>query len=522
MRRWRAAKRHKAEQARVPRVPAPGTWPLDPGLAISRWSAKCLKVPPGHPQAGKPLKLPPFAVKFISSAYADGVREAALFTGRKNAKSAICAVAALAHLCGPLRKMGWRCGTASLSREKATELWTQMQAIAQASELLQGLTFGRVPRHVASDVGRVDFLSADRSAGAASGFDLVLVDEVGLFPEAKGADLVQGLLSSVSARNGRTFYISVQADSALTLDLRKRAETDPAVVVHCYEAPRDCHLDDEAAWRLANPGLETVKSIAYMRDAARRAREPQHEPSFRLLDLNQRVTSSAELIVSLADWLSCVEFGEALPEGPLTLGIDAGGSRSMTSAVAFFPDTGRLDAWGAYPAIPSLAERGRQDGVGDRYEQMEARGELKVCGEGRVTDVAQFMAWVASELPHAPLQVGADRYRMEEVNDFLASAKLSGEWAMHWRPVGAGPDGVRDIRMFQRLVEAHEARPGESLLFESALAQSKLEYINGNPRLAKTRAKARIDAVQAAVISVGLGSFLPAERERVEDIYLPL
>ena len=46
----------------------------------------------------------------------------------------------LAFLVGPLRREGWRCGVASLSREKAGELRGQVEAIALASGL-QGVKF---------------------------------------------------------------------------------------------------------------------------------------------------------------------------------------------------------------------------------------------------------------------------------------------------------------------------------------------------------------------------------------------
>ena len=188
-------------------------WPDDPAGAVASWSASFLKVPPGHDAAGSPLELPPYFVDFLRDALAPGVREAGCFVARKNAKSACVAVLILAHLAedGPLRSLGWRCGAASLSREKAAELWSQARDIAEASGL-QGLTFGRSPRMIESRFGNVSFLSADRSAGAALGVDLAVADEVGLYPE-KGRDLVAGLLSATSARDGRLLAISVIGDS---------------------------------------------------------------------------------------------------------------------------------------------------------------------------------------------------------------------------------------------------------------------------------------------------------------------
>ena len=301
-------------------------WPKDPAGAVASWSASRLKVPPGHDAAGGPLELPPYFVDFLRDALAPGVREAGCFVARKNAKSACVAVLILAHLAedGPLRSPGWRCGAASLSREKAAELWTQCRDIATASGL-RTLFFGKVPRCIESPwFGRCDFLSADRSAGAALGVDLAVADEVGLYPE-KGRDLVAGLLSSTSARDGRLVAISVLGDSPLSVEMIARAG-DPGTVVHVHQADPDCDLQDETAWKAGNPSLGTVKSIEYMRFAARRAAAtPSEAPAFRSLDLNQPGTPTRQTIVSLDRWVVCSNQSRK-PErsGPCFLGFDPG------------------------------------------------------------------------------------------------------------------------------------------------------------------------------------------------------
>ena len=128
---------------------------LDPAQAVAGWAAKRLKVPAGHKNAGRAMALPPFATKFLRDALRPGVREAALFCGRKNAKSAVLAVLILAHLAddGPLRRRGWRCGAASVTKDKAAELWQQCADIAEASGL-SAVRCGKVPRHVSSRWGR--------------------------------------------------------------------------------------------------------------------------------------------------------------------------------------------------------------------------------------------------------------------------------------------------------------------------------------------------------------------------------
>ena len=479
--------------------------PKNPARAVADWAKKRLIVPFGHRNAGKPLVLPAYFVKFLSDALAPGVREAGCFVARKNAKSACVAALVLAYLAddGPLRRRGWRCGVASVSKEKAGELWQQIEDMISAAGLA-GMVCGKVPRHVRSAWGRADFLSADRTSGHASGFDLAVVDELGLFPE-KGRDLVSGLLSSTSARDGRLLAISVLGDSPLSHEMVAR-ESDESTVVHVHRAPDGCRLDDEAAWRLANPTLGEIKSESYMQDMARRASaNPPEQSAFRCYDLNQPGSPSVEMICDIALWNICAHKLKPERAGPCYVGFDLGGSASMTAGAAYWPATGRLDCWGAFGDLPSLADRGAADGIGERYVTMERRGELRTW-PGRVTPVSEFLAWLAEELATETVALAAaDRYRQAEGMDALSGAGAA--WPMEWRAQGAGKDGSADVRAFQKATQSGTVRPGESLLIESAISESAIRYDgNGNPALDKGRSRGRIDALSAAVLAVGIGS----------------
>ena len=81
------------------------------------------------------------------------------------------------------------------------------------------------------------------------GYDLVIVDETGLFP-LRARELLAGLRSSVSARNGAIRHISIRGDSILFREILE----NPSVVSHVHAASDGCAIDDEAAWRAANPG----------------------------------------------------------------------------------------------------------------------------------------------------------------------------------------------------------------------------------------------------------------------------
>jgi len=190
-----------AELTAIPGQQPVVEWPDDPAAALAEWSAATLVIPPGHPNAGQPLVLPPYGVAFIRDAL--DAFEALLCIGRKNAKSAIVGVYLLGRLVGPLRTPGYRAGVVSINREKATELWRQCEQIATASGLA-GVQFRRAPYRIIGPDGDVDILSADRNAGHASGFDDSIFDELGLIPE-RGRDLVNGLRFSCK-RPQRTLY----------------------------------------------------------------------------------------------------------------------------------------------------------------------------------------------------------------------------------------------------------------------------------------------------------------------------
>ena len=111
--------------------------------------------------------------------------------------------------------------------------------------------------------------------------------------------------------------------------------------------------------------------------------------SFKALRLNMGTSDVAESLLLPADtWARCE--GEALPAGPYILGLDLGGSYAQSAASAYWPHTGRLEAFAVFPAMPDLVERGLFDGVGPLYTECARRGELMVMGQ-RTTDIPALL-----------------------------------------------------------------------------------------------------------------------------------
>ena len=437
------------------------------------------------------MELPAFAIDWLRSTW--GAHESALSTARKNAKSAICAVLALAYLCGPLRRPGWRGAIASVSKEKASELRRQVAEIAEASALDVRIRRSPYPGSIESETGSLDTLSADRLAGHAAGYDLCIIDETGLFP-LRARDLLAGLRSSVSARNGAVRHISIRGDSILFREILE----NPAVPSSVYAAPADCAIDDEAAWRAANPALGLVKSIEYMKNEVTRvAGVPSDEPSFRALDLNLEISPVREMICTPDDLRAC--FADSIEcRGPAFVGLDIGEAGSGTAAVAFWPATGALRSWLAFGDVPDLAARARRDGAD--YATMARRGELRTY-PGRTVPVKAFVADVRADLAGATVRAAiADAYKVGELRDALP-------WPLSVVRTGTGPDGSQAVRSFQSAVLTGALSLRSNLSLASAIKESTLRRdSNGNPALDRARSAGRIDVLSAAILAVGAGA----------------
>ena len=285
---------------------------------------------------GERFQLHDFQLRFLRDALAPGIREAGLCIGRKNGKSALVAILLLSYLCGPLHKPGWRGLVTSLTGGLAIELRNQIEAIAASSGLPVEIRRAPYPGAILGpNRTRVTILAADRATGHGLGVDLAIFDELGLVPESKRG-LYSAVRSSVSARDGRTIAISIMGDPGSIMAEVKARSNDPAVCFHHYAADPGCKLDDRAAWHAANPGLGSIKSLSYMEDMARAALATAADAAaFRAYDQNQPVGPSREVIVLPEVWDRC-ETEDDLPErdGECVVGLDIGGSSSMTAAVA--------------------------------------------------------------------------------------------------------------------------------------------------------------------------------------------
>ena len=128
------------------------------------------------------------------------------------------------------------------------------------------------------------------------------------------------------------------------------------------------------------------------------------------------------MVCSVTDWAKCETPDPPAPSKRCWIGLDMGGSASMSCVAAWF-DNGLLKVWGAFPRIPSFKQRGKQDNAD--YESMADRGELLTFGE-RTTDALGLIKHVHGELAGVKVvRAAADAYRQSEVQDAIAAGWLS-------------------------------------------------------------------------------------------------
>lgn len=193
---------------------------------------------------------------------------------------------------------------------------------------------------------RLSFLARSKSGGRGLSGDVVVMDEAfALAPEVMGA-----LLPTLSARpNPQVRYASsaglITSDVLRSLRDRGRPGGDPSLAYVEWCAPVDgcasgercthragtegCLLDDEQAWRAANPALGTRIAVEHVA-AERRALSPEEFARERLGWWDD--PESADVVISELAWRALCDPESVIPDGQrVAFAVDVTPDRSWTS-----------------------------------------------------------------------------------------------------------------------------------------------------------------------------------------------
>jgi phage terminase large subunit-like protein len=475
-----------------------------------------LTIPEG-PKAGEPLRLAEYQRRFVRGALAPDVMVGLLSIGRGNAKTALAGGLALGSGMGiwddqPKREII----LAARNRDQARTAFGFVVGFVQGlpedeQELFTIRQGSRLEvEYTANGGGLIRVIPADGKSILGGAPTLAILDERAAWDGPKGDNLENAILSGLGKRSGRALIISTSAPDDANTFSRWMDEPPPGCYVQEHRPPPGLPADDLESLLIANPGAaEGIGASAdWLVAQARRAiaRGGSALSSFRNLNRNERVSSEdRSVLVTVDEWLSAEVNPDNLPprDGPCILGVDLGGSRSMSAAAFYWPETGRLEALGTFPAFPALADRGAADGVSGRYDEMLARGELSVMGENTVPP-GPWLAEIVRKLDGADVAcIVGDRFRHAEFTEALNAAGLRAPFI--WRGFG-WKDGSEDIERFRRALFDGEIVVAPSLLLRSAFADAiTLVDPANNHKLAKARSLGRIDAAAATVLAVAEG-----------------
>jgi phage terminase large subunit-like protein len=474
-----------------------------------------LRVPTG-PLAGRRLRLAPYQAQFLAGALAEGVSGAALSVARGGGKSALTAGIALGHLLGKIDpQVARECLVCARTRDQGRIVYDYVLGLSRSlpAKTQQRLTWRKAPRleveYAGPDGSHVlRVLPADGRTALGTSPTLAIADERAHWREA-GEELEHAIISGLGKRSGRYIAISTSAPDDAHPFSRMLDDPPPGYYVQEHRADDGCAPDDIDQIRKANPGAEhgVGASLEWLQAQARRAiqRGGSALSSWRLYNLNQRVSGETrDVLLTVDQWLACESADVPPRNGPVVVGIDLGGSASMSAATYYWPQSGRMECRAWFPSKPGLRDRGEADGVSGRYVEMNQRGELAVIGELTVpvsTWVGEVMQHVAGETVSALV---ADRYKQSEIGEAIDKACI--RVPVIWRGMGF-KDGGEDCERFRRACFDGRVHSVPSLLLRSAFADAVcLRDPANNIKLTKARARGRIDAASASVLAVAEGA----------------
>ena len=492
------------------------------GEKVAAFIERFCRVPEGA-KVGQPIKLAEFQRKFILAIYDNprGTRRAYLAIARKNGKSALIACILLAHLVGPEAKQNSQLVSGARSRDQAALVFNLASKMVQLSPELQ-----KVIRIIPSGKRLIGLtMNTEYRALAAEGTTahglspvLAILDEVG---QVKGPqdDFIDAITTAQGAHDAPLLIaISTQAPTdadlfSIWLDDAERSG-DKAIVSHVYAAPKDCEVDDPAAWAAANPALDLFRSRRDVEEQAAQAkRMPSAENTFRVLTLNQRVNMVASF-VSASVWKA----GNAAPAewdgSPIYGGLDLSATTDLTSLALTQRQDGKLmtRAWFWMPEA-NVAAASKRDRA--PYDVWVKAGLIRTT-PGPVIDYAFVAADVANICGGLPVsRIGFDRWRMDRLKVELE--KIGVELPLE--PFGQGfmsmspaLDALEEDLLQGRVL--HGGNPPLAMCAANAVATRDPA---GNRKLDKAKATGRIDGLVALTMARGVEAMIADTEVSVDE-----
>ncbi len=468
--------------------------------------------------AGQPFSILPWQRRFVRGAFKKGTHSAALSVARGNGKTALLSGIAASTLNGPLvvprgetvicassfeqARIAFEHVIAFMGEELSDKDQWKVWDTAQQARIENRITGARV-RCIGSDPRRAHGLAPV----------LVLADEPAQWPETTGERMVAALRTAAGKQPHSRFVALGTRPADDTHWFGKMLAADDGYA-QVHAAKESDPRFQKHVWKKANPSLPHMPDLeaAIFMESRQAKADPALLASFESLRLNLGTSDvEASLLLTGGAWQK-IE-GLAAHTGACVWGIDLGTSAAQSAVSAFWPETGALEAFAAFPCEPSLKERGLRDGCNDLYEQCARRGELLTLGQ-HATDVGALLI-EAMRRYGRPSKIVADRWREAELREALQKNGIP-VTQLELRGMGF-LNGAEDVRSFRRAIADGGVTAAASLLLRAAMGEARvLIDAAGNAKLSKgtqggRRLRARDDAAASSILAVSAGVRTPAQ-----------
>ena len=346
--------------------------------------------------------------------------------------------------------------------------------------------------------------SNGKTAMGIVGCPLLVADEPGSW-EVTGGQLMHDAIQTAQGKPGsalRVIYIGTLAPATggWWHDLIEGG-THGSTYVQSLQGKREL-WDDWREVRRVNPltviSPEFRKKLREELNAAQT--DTRLKARFLSYRLNVPTADESVMLLNVPDWQQVLSRPVAGRDGQPVVGIDLGGGRAWSAAVAMWR-TGRVEAIACAPGIPLLSDQEKRDRVpAGTYRALHDMGQLRVCEGKRVQPPGELVAAISEEWGQ-PLFAVCDRFRENDLRD------AAPDWEIDAR-VTRWSEASADIRALRRMCLDGDANVdgGSADLLTASLAVAMVKNDDaGNVRLVKkgTANTSRDDVAAALTLVAG-------------------
>ena len=241
------------------------------------------------------------------------------------------------------------------------------------------------------------------------------------------------------------------------------------------------------------------KRLLVERDAARV--DSRLKARFLSYRLNRPSGDESEVLLTVSDWERVTAREVPEREGRPIVGVDLGGGRAWSAAVALWAN-GRVEARAVAPGIPGLEEQEKRDRVpAHTYQRLFDLGQLEVAEGLRVQPPAALWDLIRSTWGK-PLMIVLDRFRLPEFEDATGNKARLEPRISRWSEAAFDIRALRQMALDGPMAVDEDSRA----LLATSLSQAMVKSDDqGNTRLVKrgNNNTSRDDVAQGLVLAAG-------------------